>query len=147
MWTRAHAVEVPGTPEDVFAYLADLSRHAEWSPTPLRIDPETPGPAAVGARYRGVGETRGKEIASTVEVTEAVPPRRLAFIATSPSTTFRHELTVTPADGGSRVERRMTLLRARPVLRAIWPLVGGRVIWPQAVAAMERLKEVLTERA
>jgi uncharacterized protein YndB with AHSA1/START domain len=142
MWTRAHSVEVRGTPDEVFAYLADFSRHHEWSPTPLRIEAETEGPVRAGSRFRGVGQTRGADIESTVEVTEVDAPRRLAFVATSPSTTFRHELSLTPSGAGTRVERRMTLLKAKPVLRLIWPIVGGRVIWPQAVAAMERLREV-----
>src|SRR5687767_15508407 len=138
MWSRAHAVVVPGKPAEVFAYIADLPRHAEWSPTPLRVEPEGDGPVRAGSRFRGVGETRGDEVVSTVEVTEVDPPRRLVFVATSPSTIFRHEFTVTPEREGSRVERRMTLLRAKPALRLIWPLVGNRVIWPGAVAAVER---------
>lgn len=147
MWSRAHSVVVPGSPEEVFAYLADLPRHAEWSPTPLRIEPlgDAKLTAAPGSRYRGVGETRGDEVVSEVEVTEVDPPRRLTFVATSPKTTFRHELTVTPEpgrDGHVRVERRMTLLKTKPALRLIWPLVAGRVIWPSAVAAMERLAAV-----
>jgi uncharacterized protein YndB with AHSA1/START domain len=86
-----------------------------------------------------VGETRGEEVASTVEVIEVDPPRRLVFVAASPSTTFRHELTVTPSGDGSRVERRLVLLHAKPILRLIWPLVANRVIWPSAVAALDRL--------
>ena len=142
MWSRAHSVTVPGRPEEVFAYLADVPRHAEWSPTPLRIEPQTEGPPRVGSRFRGVGQTRGKDVSSTVEITELDPPRRLSFVATSPSTTFRHEITVTPDAEGSRVERRMVLLAAKPALKLIWPLVAGRVIWPSAVAALERLREV-----
>ena len=147
MWTRAHAVVVPGTPNEVFAYLADFTRHAEWSPTPLRVEPQTEGPIRPGSRYRGVGETRGDEIVSEVEVTEVDPPRRLSFVATSPSTTFRHELTLTPEGDGTRVERRLTLLKTKPLLRLIWPLVAGRVIWPSTVAAMERLREVRAGRS
>ncbi|MCA1726769.1 MAG: SRPBCC family protein [Actinobacteria bacterium] len=147
MWSRAHSVVVPGRPEEVFAYLADFSRHAEWSPTPLRIEPEDEGPLRVGSRFRGIGQTRGKDVASTVEVIEVEPPGRLSFVATSPSTTFRHEITVTAEGEGSRVERRMVLLKAKPVLKLIWPLVAGRVIWPSAVAALEHLREVLASRA
>ena len=98
-----------------------------------------------GSRYRGVGQTRGDEVVSTVEITELEPPARIVFVATSPSTTFRHEITVTPEGEGSRVERRMTLLRAKPGLRLIWPLVAGKVIWPQATAALDRLRDVLTQ--
>ncbi|MEX2459295.1 MAG: SRPBCC family protein [Actinomycetota bacterium] len=145
MWSRAHAVVVPGEAKDVFAYIADLPRHAEWSPTPLRVEPETAGPVHVGSRFRGVGETRGEAVESTIEVTEVDPPRRLVFVATSPSTVFRHEFTVTPAGEGSRVERRLVLLRARPLLRLIWPIVAAKVIWPSAVAAVDRLGEVLAE--
>jgi uncharacterized protein YndB with AHSA1/START domain len=146
MWSRAHAVVVPGEPKDVFAYVADLPRHAEWSPTPLRVEPQTDGPVRPGSRFRGVGETRGDEVASTVEVIEVDPPRRLVFVATSPSTVFRHEFTMTPSDGGTRVERRLVLVHTKPVLRLIWPLVAARVIWPSAVAALERLREVLAKQ-
>lgn len=147
MWSRSYAVNVPGSPSDVFAYVTDLARHPEWSPTPLRVEPEAAGAPTVGSRFRGIGQTRGQEVVSEGEITELDPPRRFAFVATSPSTVMRHEFRVEPTAEGARVERRLTLVRARrPLLRVAWPLVARRVIWPQVTAAMERLREVLSAR-
>lgn len=37
---------------EIYAYLADFSRHAEWAHTYLSIEPLTPGPPRVGSCYR-----------------------------------------------------------------------------------------------
>ena len=49
------SVVVNRRPEEVFAYLADVSRHGEWSPKPYRVEALTEGPVRVSSRFRSVG--------------------------------------------------------------------------------------------
>ena len=76
-----HSIEIARRPEDVFAYIDDLARHAEWQEqiVSVRVDP---GPTRVGTHAverRRMGR-REQEVA--YEVTEHEPPRRFAFRGT-----------------------------------------------------------------
>ena len=51
-------ITIDRTPEDVFDYLADVSRHAEWSPKPYRVE-GTSGPVKVGDTFASIGTIPG----------------------------------------------------------------------------------------
>jgi uncharacterized protein YndB with AHSA1/START domain len=74
-----NTVEIARSPEDVFAYLTDLSRFAEWqdavvSARPLDDGPMRPGSKATMTRRMGRGERT-----FTTELTEYNPPTSYAF--------------------------------------------------------------------
>ena len=73
------SVEIARRPEDVFAYLDDYERHAEWQDTLVRAEVETAGPPAVGTKVRETRKMGGREQTSTYEITEHDPPRSFAF--------------------------------------------------------------------
>ena len=50
MAPTVETVEINRTPEDVFAYLDDLSRHQEWDDQIVETRIETEGPTRVGTR-------------------------------------------------------------------------------------------------
>lgn len=142
--TFSVAIDVPQ--DAVFSYVSDLTRHGEWSGAPLAIEPLTPGPVRAGSRYRSKGETRGREVVSEIEVTEYEPPARFAFVATSPSTTFRHQFSLRPAQAGTLVERVLTRTRAVLKVRLVGLYLVPFVLAPAARQAMTRLKERLEEQ-
>ncbi len=76
----SESVEISRRPEDVFAYLDDLTRHGEWQEQIVAARVETEGPTRVGTRVR---QTRrvggGREQTFTYEITEHDPPRSFAF--------------------------------------------------------------------
>jgi uncharacterized protein YndB with AHSA1/START domain len=73
-------VQINRQPEDVWAYLTDFSRHAEWSPKPWKMDSLTEGPVRVGSKFRSTGWVpRDPNHVNDVEITAMDPPRRLAF--------------------------------------------------------------------
>src|SRR5579862_9726045 len=92
-----HLVSIAETPldigrsaEDVFAYLADFPRHAEWEQTTHSVDPTDPGALAPGVRLRARGDfgprwdklpfgEQGGKTECTIEVTAVDRPRRLAW--------------------------------------------------------------------
>ena len=74
-----HSVEISRSPEDVFAYLTDFSRSAEWQENLVSASVEGGGPVSVGSRVnmtRRIGRGERKMIN---EVTEHNPPRSFAF--------------------------------------------------------------------
>lgn len=104
---KTFSVEIGRPAPEVFAYLSDLTRHGEWSPTGLRIEPIAPGPVAVGGRYRSFGFNLGRQFENQLEITEFEPPKRFGFSAQTQigSRLFRHTFVLTPTAAGVRVDR------------------------------------------
>jgi Polyketide cyclase / dehydrase and lipid transport len=100
---------VAAEPTTCFDYVADFSRHDEWTTNPVKIaalDGDTRG---LGARYRAVGHQGGKDWPSELEVTVYNRPLTFEFTATGgPIGTpqddpHRHTFTFTAQGGGTRI--------------------------------------------
>lgn len=75
----SHAVTVARPIDDVFAYLADGQRCAEWRPAVVEIH-RVSGDGGVGTRYeQRVRGPMGRTIAADYEITVSEPPHRLEF--------------------------------------------------------------------
>jgi uncharacterized membrane protein len=95
-------VEIARRPEDVFAYLDDLTRHGEWQDSIVSIEPQTEGPTRVGSCVRQTRRTPGGTQTFTYEVTEHDPPRRSSFRAIDGPVRPVGTVVVEPVDDGSR---------------------------------------------
>ncbi len=89
-------IEITRTPEDVFAYLTDVSNVPAWQA----------GVKSSTLRDGRIEESRslfGREIHTTLEIVEQEEPRLFTLRAVSGPVPFtvRHELE--PADGGTRL--------------------------------------------
>lgn len=105
---RTFSVEIDRPAAEVFAYISDLKRHGEWSPTKLTVESLEPDrPIAVGGRYRSVGFNLGRPFANQLEITDFEPPQWFGFRAqtTIASVYFRHTFVITPTAAGVRVDR------------------------------------------
>lgn len=124
------AVAVDRAPEQVFAYLADVSRHGQWSPKRLRIaDLPADGELVVGTTFTSYGHLPGRpEHRNDVRVTELDPPRRLVLESTDASGTYRSTFVVTPRGSGSTVLRELELPRPDGLLGLTLPLFLRRVL-------------------
>jgi len=101
------SIEINRRPEDVFAYLDDLSRHHEWDEMILETRVETDGPTRVGTRATDKRKLPlGKQDIS-YEITEHEPPRRSAFRGTNGAVRPVGSVTIEPLDDGTR--SRLTL--------------------------------------
>jgi uncharacterized protein YndB with AHSA1/START domain len=112
-YSAAYVVEVKAPQSKVFDYVADVSRHGEWGSADdkMKATAEKPGPPAVGSRYKAEGILNGKPNQSTVTITAVEAPNRLAFDAEDSNSVFHHEFTFSPAGGGTRVERHVTMTK------------------------------------
>jgi uncharacterized protein YndB with AHSA1/START domain len=96
MASIATSVEIARSPEDVFAYVTDVSRHPEWQEGLVSATLEGEGPLGVGSRIvqrRKLGPTT---VAVTSEITAFNSPELVSF--TGLDGPIR-------ADGSQRVER------------------------------------------
>ena len=90
----------------------------------MKASAERPGPPSVGSRYTAEGISFGsswqgkvnsrlniKPVQSVVTITALEAPKRLAFDAENSNSVFHHEFTFSPASGGTRVERHVTMTK------------------------------------
>jgi uncharacterized protein YndB with AHSA1/START domain len=97
-------VEVARSPEDVFAYIDDLERHAEWQGQILSVERETEGPTRVGSRATDLRKIPGGPRKFTYEITAHDPPRSASFRVVDGMIRPVGTVTVEPAgEGRSRV--------------------------------------------
>ena len=67
------SIQIARPPEDVFAYIADLSRHGEWQSQIQEIKVQTEGPTRVGTPAVGSGGTTSGGSAPYGEVSSCRP--------------------------------------------------------------------------
>jgi uncharacterized protein YndB with AHSA1/START domain len=124
-YSATYDVTIKAPQAKVFDYIADVSRHGEWGSADdkMNVTAEKPGPPAVGARYKAEGVLNGKVNPSVVTITAHEPQKRVAFDAEDSNSVFHHEFVFTAADGGTRVERRVTMTKGPfyfPIVLAIF---------------------------
>jgi len=102
-WTFSIHIDVK--PEQAFAYVADLTRHSEWSSAPLKVEAASPGPVMVGSQYRSVGHMLGQDFHDDLRVTDYQPSSRFGFMVKEHGHELKHEFTFEPQESGTLVVR------------------------------------------
>jgi hypothetical protein len=112
-YSADYTVDVKVPQANVFDYVADVSRHGEWGSADdhMKATAEKPGPPAIGSRYKAEGMLNGKLNNSTVTITALDAPKRLAFDAEDANSVFHHEFVFSAANGGTHVERHVTMTK------------------------------------
>jgi hypothetical protein len=137
------SISIARSPEDVFGFLRDKDKYPQEPGSPvLVLEQTTPGPAAVGARYREVVQmlpfVRG-EILSVITCFE--PGERLEEDFEGAGMTGHLAYTFVPEDGGTRLTQRETV-QLRGALRVLEPLIE-RMMSRQLWRRLEGIKAVL----
>lgn len=96
------SIEIDRRPEDVFAYVDDLGKHAEWQEQIVSVHVETEGPTRVGSRATDKRRLPGGTRDITYEITEHDPPRKSSFRGVNGPVRPVGTITVEPLDGGAR---------------------------------------------
>lgn len=105
----ATSVEIARSPEEVFAYIADVSRHPEWQDGLVSAAVETEGPLRVGTRVVHRRKLGPKTVATTSELTAYDPPHVLGFRGIDGPIRGEGSQRVESAGDGSRVSFEMEL--------------------------------------
>ena len=132
MANDVYRTHIEASPEDVFAYVSDLSRHPEWSGTPLRIEKiEDGSEGGVGARFRSVGFMLRKERENELKVTEVDSPNRFVFTAQDSGLgEIVHTFEFTPDGNGTRMVRTVAIPMSAMMgvmnMLVIRPFIAGR---------------------
>ena len=130
--TGEASVVIQAPVELVYAALADFTRHSSWNKNIYKIWQITPGPVAVGTRFRAMegappaalgrqlralghimaGMLGGAKPLSEAEITALEPGRRIDWVGIFPG---RHgefnraewQVELMPSDGGTRLVQRL----------------------------------------
>jgi uncharacterized membrane protein len=96
-----HTVVVERPPDEVFAFLTDLSSLPEWQSGAVEVRQLEPKPSfGVGTKYVQVLKFLGKQFEATIEVTEYEPGQRFSIKTLSGPIPFQVEHTLEPSNGG-----------------------------------------------
>lgn len=142
--TAHWSVDISRSPAEVFAYLADVSKHGEWSPKPYRVEGVQPGPVTKGTTFTSYGWIPGdKEHRNDVEATEVAAPNRLVLTSTEgeAKATFVNTFTVTSSGNGCHVVREIDMPKPPGALGVVFPLLLRGFIKPAVQKGMNQLKE------
>ena len=138
--------EIARSPQEVFDYLADVRRHAEWSPKAYRIDGLAEGPVHLGSTFTSYGYVpREPDHRNEVEVTRFDPPKEIEFTAMDRGEPFVNRYTLTPQGVGTRVDRVMDMPRPDGLMGAVLPLFAAGFIKPAVGKGMGMLKQRLEQ--
>lgn len=125
-------IETPCSPEDAFAYMADVRNFAAWDPGVRRValvPGEGPGP---GTAYDLDVRAGSATMTLRYEVVEWDPPRRLVLRAETGTLRSVDEIRVEPSETGATVtyDAELTLRRvarlANPLLAVAFRRIGDR---------------------
>ena len=134
------SVTIDRTPEDVFAYLADLENLPQWNYAIQRTHKVTPGPVSVGTRYQQIRTVPSLQEES-LEVVEFDAGRRLAVRGTLNHLPARLDYDVTTARDVTVVTNTVELAVRGP-LALVSPLATRQI--KSAVAQnLSVLKQIL----
>jgi len=127
--------------ERAFEYVADLTKHPDWSSHGLKISQSSPGPVAVGTTFTTEAHQFGKQN-DTVTVSELVPGRRIAFETKGKAGTVRHWFEVTPSSAGTTITKGMEFVK--PSFATLLAYPGIRLNVPRMLAKdLDRIKSRL----
>jgi uncharacterized membrane protein len=141
------SVSINRSPEDVFAYMSDLSRHGEWQEMIQKVEVLTDGPTRVGTQAKDLRKPPfGPAVWATYEITELDPPRLATFRGIDGPIRVIGTVTVAPEGEGSRVSLEFDAEPHGLMGKLMMPMVRKQMR-TQVPADQQRLKERLESGA
>jgi uncharacterized protein YndB with AHSA1/START domain len=95
-------IEIARPPEEVFAYVTDPSRFAEWQHDVVRVRIQEDRPPSAGSRFTTTRRIGPVEQTMTQQITQLDPPRSWAARGVDGPIRASADVTVAPLAGGRR---------------------------------------------
>ena len=109
---------------EVFDYVSDFSRAAEWRVEVNESTMSPPGPMRLGTKLREVARVAGREVVTDSVVDSFSPPDSWTFAHTRGPLPVSGGFAVEPADGGVRLTYRLQVQ-----LAGAWALGAPYLRW------------------
>jgi uncharacterized membrane protein len=98
-----HSVVINRPVEEVFEYMLDIHKVAQWRSGLVESEKTSEGPTGVGSTWREVETFLGRKMDSTNEMTEFEANKRFSYKATSGPIPLEGGFTFESVEGGTRV--------------------------------------------
>jgi uncharacterized protein YndB with AHSA1/START domain len=132
---------INASPETVFAYVADVTKHPEWGSHRNAATKRGDGPPGAGAVYDTVNHQFGEQ-KETVTVTDYNPPSLFGFDASGSLGVAHHAFELAPSGSGTKVTKSMQITQPKFLARISAPMIGMQQ--PKALAEdLRRIKAKL----
>ena len=142
------SIEIARPPEEVFSYVTDPSRLAEWQESVVSTRIEGSGPPGVGSRVVVTRRIGRGERAMTSEITELSPSRSWGVRGVDGPVRGNVKGTIDPLDDSARSRVTIELdLHGHGVGKLLVPLVVRRQAQKEMPTNLRNLKERLESGA
>jgi len=124
-------VTIDAPPDQVWPWVADLTKHGDYSPGQFSAELLSGEMGKVGTKYRSVGVIPGdKQHSNEVEVVEAVPNERLVLRSEDKLGSFTNTYVLRPAGSGTEVSHTIAFPPLKfpmsLMIPILFPIVGKR---------------------
>lgn len=142
MWTNQVSIDIAAPPTKVYRYLADFSRHGEWSMSVTTLEQLTPGSVGVGTEFKST-ETLPQEFVSFATIKALDEPTRIAWESTDHQV-FRTEWTfeISPNTAGTHLVQQVTFHAISDFGKEFLPIRQVQVE-PENIRSLGRIKQIL----
>jgi len=109
----------------VWPWIADITKHSQWSPKPYTVQLDSGTNGAVGSKYSSVGfvPPSDKNHKNEVEVTEVVPNSKFVFRAHDENGYFINTFTLQPMGSSTQVTFQHDFPKMKGAGRILLPLL------------------------
>jgi hypothetical protein len=114
---------VNASPEAVFAYVADVTRHPEWGQHQNAATRRGGGEAGVGTVYDTVNHQFGEQ-KETVMVTDYAPGKLFGFDASGVLGVAHHTFEMAPSGSGTTLTKTMQMTKPKLLARLSAPMIA-----------------------
>jgi uncharacterized protein YndB with AHSA1/START domain len=135
-------VTIDAPPEKVWPWLADVTKHGEYSPKAFQAELVSGESGKVGSRYRSVGWIpNDKNHSNEVEIVEAVENERLVLKSDDELGAFTNTYLLRPVGGATEVAWTMRFPELKFPLKMVAPLLFPIVGKPDGRKRVQLLKQ------
>ena len=136
------SLEIPASPDRVFAFVADLDNLPKWQTGIVSARMTSAPPVRAGSTAHVVRELMGQQLAVDVTITEFEPGSRLGLRSAASGIGIEAFLDLAPSDQGSLVRFAMEISAQNVFMRALEGTVAGAAAGDLA-ASLDRLRAAL----
>jgi uncharacterized protein YndB with AHSA1/START domain len=134
VFAKTESILVNASPEAVYDYVSDFSRHPEWAHNKLEISV-----AGDGRGFEYVTHFMG-DAAGKGEVTQAERPRVFAYECEDKDGRYRWTFDLEPEDSATRLTHSVQRLKAPLYIRLVQPLLWNRIGKKQVLGGLTNIK-------
>ncbi|MBI5304294.1 MAG: SRPBCC family protein [Chloroflexi bacterium] len=144
MWQNEVSIGIAAPIDQVYRYLADFTRHNEWSMSVATIEQTTPGQIGVGAKFKA-SEILPTKIVSFARITALDAPHRVGWESTD-YRVFRTnwEFRMSAPAGGTHLVQHVTF-HPLGLLGQILLLIRKRQVPAENLKSLNRIKKILEQ--